>query len=379
MQTMRDDKTGYQDERPRRDRKPEIWLPPDAVPSNDVRDPNAGLPYPDKPRLIVFGGSFDPVHAGHINLARKVLEAGLGDEVIFIPAKQSPLKRPGQSQSGAARLEMLNLAIADALAEKPCYFLEDINGEQVRREYRFSVSDMELRRPGAKSYTIDTLELLRRIYPSHDIRLLIGTDLLKELGHWHRAGELVARYDLLIYPRPGSEHITYLELAAEYGDAMAARIFRGLLLHPTGGELPRPRPRKMRPNLPEPPQTAVPETPPPVPVAAAPSGAEGDFMDTGEAAAEAPAAPAAAPATASAETTPVAAPQVDVPQVDMPDAPPKAEERRPPLSRALKPEDFPLMDVSSTALRAAIAAGRVPDGLISPSVMAYIEKHGLYK
>ena len=98
-------------------------------------------------------------------------------------------------------------------------------------------------------------------------------------------------------------------------------------------------------------------------------------MDTGETAAEAP----AAPATASAETMPVAAPQVDVPQVDMPDAPPKAEERRPPLSRALKPEDFPLMDVSSTALRAAIAAGRVPDGLISPSVMAYIEKHGLYK
>ena len=95
-------------------------------------------------------------------------------------------------------------------------------------------------------------------------------------------------------------------------------------------------------------------------------------MDTE--AATAPAGPAAvAEPPVAAETTP---PQ---PAVDEPDAPPKVEERRPPLSRALKPEDFPLMDVSSTALRAAIAAGQVPEGLISPSVMAYITKHGLYK
>ena len=368
VQMMRDDRTGYQDERgERRERKPEIWLPPDAIQREEVKDPNAGLPYPDKPRLVVFGGSFDPVHAGHINLARKILEAGLGEEILFIPAKQSPLKRPGQSLTGAARLEMLDLAIADAVAEKPFFFIENVNGEQVRREYRFSTSDMELRRPGAKSYTIDTLEMVRRIYPGHDIRLLIGTDCLKELGHWHRAGELIARYGLLIYPRPGTEHITYLELATEYGDAMAARIFRGLLLHPSGGELPRPRPRKMRPNQPEPPAAAI---APAVPEAGAPTGTEGDFMDT-EGAVSAPAVSASVPAAPATEAM--------SPAVEAPDAPPKAPVQKPPLSRALRPEDFPMMDVSSTALRAAIAAGQVPEGLISPSVMAYITKHGLYK
>lgn len=190
-----------------RDKKRELWIPEEDTPTEEV-DLNAGLPFARKQRLVIFGGSFNPVHIGHIKLARTVMERDLADEVMFIPAKQSPLKEADQASNADIRMEMLQLAVDDALKEKSTFTITAEDGTEEVREYRFSISDLELRREGAKTYTIDTLDTLRRVYPDTHIIFLMGSDCLDELNRWHRYGELLRQYDFLVYPRPGQ----YLEL-----------------------------------------------------------------------------------------------------------------------------------------------------------------------
>ncbi len=228
----------------REEKKPvEFWMPPDEeAPEVDL---NAGLPYAHKPRLVVFGGSFDPVHIGHIELARKILEHGLGDEVLFIPAKQSPLKGNAPGVSGEERLEMIQLAINDALREKKQFVTTDLDGVETAHDYNFSTSDLELKREGGKSYTIDTLDTLRLAYPGTSIYFLIGTDCLAELKKWHRYGELLRQFDFLVYPRPGelldalrttkgntnhnSADPAYMQLVTLFGATFANKLRKALL------------------------------------------------------------------------------------------------------------------------------------------------------
>ena len=111
----------FKERRPRRERgsdEPSKWLPAEEYLTNEV-NPNEGLPFSRKWRLAVFGGSFDPVHLGHVKLARQVLEHDLADEILFVPAKRSPFKPSKQAETCDDRLEMLSLAIDDAIAEKP--------------------------------------------------------------------------------------------------------------------------------------------------------------------------------------------------------------------------------------------------------------------
>ncbi|MBO7741846.1 MAG: nicotinate-nicotinamide nucleotide adenylyltransferase [Victivallales bacterium] len=165
---------------------------------------NAGLPFSRKPRLVVFGGSFDPVHTGHIALAREIIRRDIADEVMFVPAKQSALKASGQAESAKQRLTMLELAVDDALRREASCQVTLPNGESVTREYRFSISDVELCREGDKTYTIDTMETLTRVYPDTDVKFLMGTDCLENLKQWHRYNELLLKYDFIVYPRPGA-------------------------------------------------------------------------------------------------------------------------------------------------------------------------------
>ncbi|MBR6471824.1 MAG: nicotinate-nicotinamide nucleotide adenylyltransferase [Victivallales bacterium] len=201
-------------------------------------NPNEGLPV-RRQRLVVFGGSFDPVHRAHIELARRILDQDYGDEVMFMPNKQSPLKDVGEQGAAAQdRLEMLNLAIADALAEKPKFTLttkpprwapEGTPDEVTEHEYAFSVSDLEIQRPGECSYTYDTLCTLKRAFPEKRIIFLMGTDKLEEIPRWYRYGELVQQFDFMIYPRPGSPASSYLQMAKYMGKAIAAKIHNSLL------------------------------------------------------------------------------------------------------------------------------------------------------
>ncbi|MEI7865162.1 MAG: nicotinate-nucleotide adenylyltransferase [Chthoniobacterales bacterium] len=120
-------------------------------------------------RTGVFGGSFDPIHHGHLILARAALEELALDRVLFIPASRSPHKTETVPATAADRLAMIELAIA--------------------QEPGFAVSGMELQRP-SPSYTVDTLRELHSADPGGDIALLIGADHVEKFGTWKDPGEI---------------------------------------------------------------------------------------------------------------------------------------------------------------------------------------------
>jgi nicotinate-nucleotide adenylyltransferase len=128
----------------------------------------------------VFGGSFDPIHHGHLIVARSVSEAlGLA-EVRFVPARQQPLKRGGHGASAGQRAEMVELAIAG--------------------ESGFRLERAELDRPGP-SYTTDTLRALAEREPGTDLVLLLGADAARDLPRWHEGEEVVRLAKLALFTR----------------------------------------------------------------------------------------------------------------------------------------------------------------------------------
>jgi nicotinate-nucleotide adenylyltransferase len=138
---------------------------------------------PARKRLGILGGTFDPVHVGHLILAREMAEALALGEVLFVPAYRPPHKDPSGVSGSEHRLAMLRLALAS--------------------EPDFRVDERELRR-GGKSYTVDTLRSLRE-ERGEDVELffLIGADTLPELKTWYRAPELFALARFATAVRPG--------------------------------------------------------------------------------------------------------------------------------------------------------------------------------
>ena len=143
-------------------------------------------------RVGLFGGSFDPVHLGHLILAEAALEELQLERIIFIPAALSPFKmeRP-PAASDESRLAMLREAIAS--------------------EARFSVDDRELSRKGP-SYTIDTVRELLGDYPGVRFIYLIGADNLKELPRWHEIEELRNLVDFAVLDRGKAPELESCEL-----------------------------------------------------------------------------------------------------------------------------------------------------------------------
>jgi nicotinate-nucleotide adenylyltransferase len=131
-------------------------------------------------RIGVFGGTFDPVHVGHLAIAQAALDTAGLDKVVFVPAKRSPLKDAAPVASEADRLAMLQAATKD--------------------EPRFSVSRAELDRDGP-SYTVDTLEALRG---EGDLFLILGSDALADLAKWRSPERIRALAKILVARRPGA-------------------------------------------------------------------------------------------------------------------------------------------------------------------------------
>lgn len=131
-------------------------------------------------RRGLFGGSFDPVHYGHLMVAERLCDLEDLDEIVFVPAWRSPHKR-GTFASGTDRLAMLRLAL--------------------RGNPRFKSSDIELRR-GGSSYTIDTLRAFVRPGEPRPT-LLLGGDALLDLPTWRAAPELLRAARIVAYARPG--------------------------------------------------------------------------------------------------------------------------------------------------------------------------------
>lgn len=130
----------------------------------------------------ICGGTFDPVHYGHLLLAECAREQLGLERVVFVPAAQGPHKDAAPRAAAEHRLAMLRAAVEGNPA--------------------FEVSDCELRRGGV-SYTIETVLLMRRLYGGAPV-VLIGADNLNELDTWRRIGELARLVRFAYAPRPGS-------------------------------------------------------------------------------------------------------------------------------------------------------------------------------
>lgn len=133
-------------------------------------------------RIGLLGGSFDPVHAGHLALARAALADLALERVLLVPTGRPPHKPERRFAPAVARYAMVELALLD--------------------DARLWASTLELddSRP---SYTIETVERLRREAPEHDYVLLVGADSLVALDSWRRWRELVATTALGVLARPG--------------------------------------------------------------------------------------------------------------------------------------------------------------------------------
>ncbi len=131
----------------------------------------------------MLGGTFDPIHAGHLAAASVAIDCAHLDRVIFVPAAQPP-HRPVAAASARDRLEMCRLAIAG--------------------DARFAVSGVELDRAGP-SYTAETLLELRGLHPGSDLFLVLGWDAASLFHTWHRPDQVRAIASILIVGRPGAK------------------------------------------------------------------------------------------------------------------------------------------------------------------------------
>jgi nicotinate-nucleotide adenylyltransferase len=155
-----------------------------------------------------MGGTFNPIHVGHLSVAQQVAEKLDLDEVILVPSGSPPHKSSGDLAPAADRLEMTNLATC-GLA-------------------RLSVSDAEIRREGV-SYTIDTVNQLRQeLGGEHFYCFIIGADTVAELPTWHRAAELLKTVNFAVATRPGCES-DFEPVERELGKSAANRLRRALL------------------------------------------------------------------------------------------------------------------------------------------------------
>jgi nicotinate-nucleotide adenylyltransferase len=141
-------------------------------------------------RLGLYGGRFDPIHLGHLLVAEAAREALALDEIQFIPSREPPHK------AVAAPAEHRHAMTLLAVTSHPA----------------FHVSTAELRREGP-SYTVDTVEGVRRARPQDELFYLVGTDAYAEIHTWHRPRDLLEQVRMVVLPRPG---YTLATLAAEW-------------------------------------------------------------------------------------------------------------------------------------------------------------------
>jgi nicotinate-nucleotide adenylyltransferase len=133
-------------------------------------------------QIAIFSGSFNPIHNGHLAIAREVLLQGAADELWFLVSPQNPLKKEVDLLPEADRLTMVKIA--------------------TENEPGMKVSDFEFHLP-RPTYTIRTLENLQTNYPQHEFKLLIGSDNFAIFDKWYEYQRIIDEFGLIVYPRPG--------------------------------------------------------------------------------------------------------------------------------------------------------------------------------
>jgi nicotinate-nucleotide adenylyltransferase len=161
-------------------------------------------------KIAIYGGSFDPVHHAHLILAREAFEMLGLEKVILVPAAISPLKKAAPVASGDVRLAMLRAAI--------------------KSQPEFEVDECELLRP-PPSYTIDTVEEIRRRECDAVLYCLIGEDNVEQLPQWHRFNELEKLVRFVVLDRTGKEPTHTYQLIHRRIDISATEIRRRVAQH----------------------------------------------------------------------------------------------------------------------------------------------------
>jgi nicotinate-nucleotide adenylyltransferase len=146
------------------------------------------------PRLGVFGGTFDPVHLGHLRAAEEALDILGLDEMLFVPVAVPPHKPSREILTFDSRWSMLQLA--------------------VEGNRRFRLSDLERRMPG-KSYTVHSLQRLRGENPGAEIFFLVGCDAFLEMDTWYHFKEIFRLADIVVLCRPGYSEDEILEFVSK--------------------------------------------------------------------------------------------------------------------------------------------------------------------
>jgi nicotinate-nucleotide adenylyltransferase len=137
----------------------------------------------------LLGGSFDPVHFGHLIAADRAAEALELERVLFVPCARQPLKACGPVAAAEHRKAMLQLAIAGHAA--------------------FALEPLELERPGpGPSYTVDTLRALKARWPAERLVLLLGADAAADLPRWRAVNEVVRLAEVAALTRPGAPEVS---------------------------------------------------------------------------------------------------------------------------------------------------------------------------
>jgi len=163
-------------------------------------------------RIVLFGGSFDPVHLGHTTVASAAAQYIRAEKTIFIPAKRSPLKSFSPHASDIDRLEMLKLAIA---------------GNEI-----FEASDCEIKRQ-SPSYTLDTVRKFQAACGGGgSIYWLIGADSIEELVHWHDIVELIDECNLAVMYRAGFDKPDFTGYQKLWGRERIEKLQRNIVQTP---------------------------------------------------------------------------------------------------------------------------------------------------
>lgn len=151
-------------------------------------------------RIALFGGTFDPVHYGHLRLAEEAREAVGLERVLFVPANRSPFRLDEPTAAPHHRLQMLRLATADNPA--------------------FEISELEIQRGGI-SRTLDTVLTVQQQHPDATLYLILGADALQGFPNWHRPEAIAQACHLLVGARPTHDLQTVLH---ELPDAIRQRV-----------------------------------------------------------------------------------------------------------------------------------------------------------
>ena len=160
-------------------------------------------------KLGIYGGSFDPVHLGHLLVAQAAIEELELDRLFFVPAAQSPFKPAHQPAPAAVRLRLLRLALAG--------------------NARCEVDDQEVRRGGV-SYTVDTLRGYAEKFRGAQLVYLIGADNAAKLNEWREPAALAELAEFVTVPRPGGA-------AAHFPPAFRGRTLRGFPIGMSSSEI----------------------------------------------------------------------------------------------------------------------------------------------